>query len=157
MALVDDFKDALASWASGVAVLSTWEEGQTHGITVSSFTSVSLEPPLVLACVGNEGQMVARVQRVGAFAVSLLAAEQVEVSNHFATSGRAPSPGPATLDALLRQPVTPGVIGHLGCTLFASYPGGDHTILVGRVHYASAAEGAPLLYWRRGYRGLAGL
>ncbi|MCY3602939.1 MAG: flavin reductase, partial [Chloroflexi bacterium] len=85
----DTFKDALASWASGVTVLTTEHEGQVYGITASSFSTLSMDPLLVLVCIQNGNHLERMVPASGKFAVSVLATGQDDVSNHFAVSGRA--------------------------------------------------------------------
>ncbi len=151
-----DFKEALACWASGVAVVTTERDGLLYGLTVSSFTSVSLEPPLVLVCLADTNRMPAMLGDSGRFAVSVLSTEQQAASNYFARSGREPTadfteiPGERTPGGL---PVVAEAMGWLGCEVHAIHDGGDHTIVVGRVVEASARSGArPLMYWQRAYR-----
>ncbi len=158
MCLTDDFKDALASWASGVSIVTTRAGGLVHGVTVSSFASLSLEPPLVLVCIKQSSRLPPMVREAGAFAVSLLAAEQGETSSAFARSGR--EPGPQLVGADEDQtrsgmPVVHGAMAHLDCALHDEVAVGDHTILIGRVTEAVASpDKAPLVYYRRRYRTL---
>ena len=108
MALADDFKNALSAWASGASVVTTRADGLAYGLTVSSFTSVSLDPPLVLVCLGHGNRMVEMITRSQRFAVSLLAREQEEASNHFASRGREPEAqlsGVPTVDTEAGVPV----------------------------------------------------
>ena len=84
----ETFKDALASWATGVTVLTTEHEGQVYGITASSFSTLSMEPLLVLVCIQNGNHLERMVPASQKFAVSVLARDQEAVSNHFAASGR---------------------------------------------------------------------
>jgi len=152
------FKAALASWASGVAVVSTEGANGPEGTTVSSFTSLSLDPPLVLICLAPSARVVEPLRARGRFALTILAADQVEASRHFAQKGREKGTGfgaipvARTPDAL---PMVEGGAAWMSCALFALIPQGDHHIVVGRVEHAGADESRPpLLYFRRGYRAL---
>lgn len=160
MALTDDFKDALASWASGVSIVATRAGGLVHGVTVSSFASLSLEPPLVIVCIKQSSRLPPMVREAGGFAVSLLAAEQGETSAAFARAGREPAAGLVGSDeARTRRglPVVQGAMAYLDCALHDEVAVGDHTILIGRVLEAVASpDKAPLVYYRRRYRTLAG-
>jgi 3-hydroxy-9,10-secoandrosta-1,3,5(10)-triene-9,17-dione monooxygenase reductase component len=163
MSTVDDFKEALASWASGVAVVATRAGGLIHGLTVSSFTSLSLDPPLVLACLANTTRVLPMITAAGAFSVSVLDREQEATSNYFASPTREPAHelahiDPAPFGAVAGEgglPVVADALAHLACTLHAAPVQGDHTIIIGRVTAARARpDGAPLLYHRRRYRQL---
>ena len=158
MGLTDDFKTALGSWASGVCVVTTNDDGFLYGITVSSFTSVSLDPPLVLVSIAASNRMPGMIGRSRKFAVSVLRADQEEASKYFATPGREPTKGFVVVEGdwtVLRQPIVKDAMAHLVCELHASHPEGDHILLVGRVVHAHTDSAAtPLLYWRRGYHTL---
>ena len=152
------FKNALASWATGVTVLTAAHEGLVYGITASSFSTLSLDPLLVLVCIQKGNHLERMVPASGAFAVSVLARDQDAASSHFAISGRDPAAdldGFGTFTDRTGSPILSGAIAHLDCELESILPGGDHVIAVGRVVGAGAdAEKAPLLYFRRGYHGL---
>jgi flavin reductase (NADH) len=146
MSLTDDFKNALASWASGVTVVTARAGDLCHGVTVSSFSSLSLDPPLILVCLSTRSRLPALVRDSGEFAVHILAAEQSQLSAQFARSGREPA---RDLDA----PGLTDAIARLSCALHAEHTVGDHVILVGRVTEATTRAAAePLLYFRRRYR-----
>lgn len=157
VAVTEDFKDALASWASGVAVIGTRQGDLVYAITISSFSSLSLDPPLVLACIANTNRLPPMVRACGRFAISLLSKDQDVASSALAKSGREPGatlgvPESATATGM---PIVAGAMAYLDCELHADLPVGDHTILVGRVTAAvSRADGEPLLYYRRKYRTL---
>ena len=154
----DTFKNALASWASGVTVLTTAHEGQVYGITASSFSTLSMDPLLVLVCIQNGNHLERMVPASGKFAVSVLASDQGAVSNHFAVSGRDPGPELDGFETFTDQtgcPIVTGSIAHLDCELESVLPGGDHVIALGRVvGAASDPKKEPLLYFRRDYHGL---
>jgi 3-hydroxy-9,10-secoandrosta-1,3,5(10)-triene-9,17-dione monooxygenase reductase component len=156
MPLVDDFKNALSRWASGVAVVVTEEDGELYGITVSSFTSVSLDPPLVLVCLNRDNRLWSMIARCGVFSISMLAADQQEASNYFASPGREPTRGftggIAGQRTEVGPPIVDGCAAWLSCELHETLSGGTHAIVIGRVVHAEAREAAPLLYWNRAYR-----
>lgn len=159
MALTDDFKSALATWATGVSVVTTNDGGLLYGITVSSFTSVSLHPPLVLVCIGHGNRMPEMLARSRRFAVSVLGEHQKDASSYFATPGREPTEGFVEIEGeftKLRLPIVKGSLAHVVCELEAVHEGGDHAILVGRVvHAAASGDGRPLMYFERGYHTIA--
>jgi flavin reductase (DIM6/NTAB) family NADH-FMN oxidoreductase RutF len=146
MALADDFKNALASWPSGVSVVTARAGDLAYGVTVSSFSSLSLDPPLILVCLAARSRLPALVRESGAFAVSILASDQADLSSQFARSGREP-----TRD--LAAPGLADAIAHIACNLHQEIEVGDHIILIGRVTEATSRPAAdPLLYFRRRYR-----
>lgn len=155
-----DFKDALACWASGVAVVTADQDGLLYGLTVSSFTSVSLTPPLVLVCLAETNRMPAMLGGAGRFAISVLAEGQESASDYFARSGREPTRGFTEIDGdwtPAGRPLVAGAMGWLGCDVHALHDGGDHTIVVGRVVEAAArVDARPLVYWQRAYRTFGG-
>ena len=156
--LPDDFKGALGSWAAGVSVITTRHEGMVYGITVSSFSALSVDPLLILACVMNTNKLVEMGKASKHFAVSILAEGQEEISGYFATSGRDPVEkfeSFGTIEWHSGSPIITGSIAHLDCELYDTLPGGDHTIFVGRVIGAAYdPTKKPLIYFRRGYRPL---
>ncbi len=160
MTIEGDFRQALSSWASGVSVVTTANAGMLYGLTVSSFSSLSLDPPLVLVCLSNTNRMATMVQESGAFAVSILARGQEDASRYFARTGRMPTPDFVEIDGewtASGQPVVKGALAWLVCRLTHTMGQGDHVIAIGQVLEAfSRPDGEPLLYWRRGYRLLAG-
>ncbi len=159
MSLTDDFKAALASWASGVSVVTTNSGGELYGLTVSSFSSLSLDPPLILVCLKNENKLPSMIAEAEGFAVSILSREQEEASNYFARANRPATTGFTEIEGRWTpsgQPVIEGALATIVCELQDSLPQGDHTIVVGRVIQAETSEGEPLLYYRRKYRGVTG-
>ncbi len=156
----DDFKAALGSWAAGVTVVTTRQDNLVYGITASSFTSLSLDPPLVLVCIANSNKLAIMVQETQKFAVSILADDQQNVSAYFAISGREPVEDFedfGTIEMHTGSPIISGALAHLDCELDLAIAGGDHTIAIGRVlGAASDASKSPLLYYRRAYRELTG-
>jgi flavin reductase (DIM6/NTAB) family NADH-FMN oxidoreductase RutF len=154
----DDFKGALGAWASGVTVVTTKAEGLVYGITVSSFSSLSMDPLLIIVCLANSNKLPAMVEASRHFAVSILAEGQDSIASFFATSKREPVPEfeeIGTIEWKTGSPIIDGAIAHLDCEVQELLPGGDHTIAVGRVvGAASKPELNPLMYFRRAYRTL---
>jgi len=149
------FRQALGQFASGVTVVTTVDpEGRPQGLTVSSFCSVSLEPPLVLVCVDNRSETHAGFQASRLFGVSVLAEDQLEVSQRFARGG--PEKNAFAFATGARgTPLVPGALAHLECSLHSAHEGGDHAIYVGKVLGLRVRPGRPLLYHASGYARLA--
>jgi flavin reductase (DIM6/NTAB) family NADH-FMN oxidoreductase RutF len=151
------FKQAMSQFASGVTVVTTVHEGKRYGLTASSFSSLSLDPPLVLVCLARKTTAHGIIERSGVFAVNVLAAEQLEFGMRFA--GLLPGlqdrfHGIETTSAATGSPLLPGVMSWVDCKLWSRYDGGDHSIFVGEViDLAATAADTPLLYhnrlWRR--------
>jgi flavin reductase (NADH) len=157
MSLTEDFREAMSAWATGVSVVATRADELEYGVTVSSFTSLSLEPPLVLVCLQNRSAILPMIEQVRAFSISMLAHGQAAESKLFAGSGREPAP---RVDAFVREPaselpIVDGALAWVACSLHARHVQGDHTIVIGRVQQArSEADRRPLLYHRRAYHAL---
>ncbi len=151
------FRDILSQFASGVTVVTTRNGDTLHGLTVSSFCSVSLEPPLILVCIDKKASSHPVLQTSKRFAVNFLTAAQQDISNRFADPRRSPEErfqGLTVRTAVTQSPILPDVLAYLDCEVYAEYDGGDHTIFVGKVVAGEVGEGSPLLYWNRGYREL---
>lgn len=147
----DDFRAALSRWASGVTIVTA--TGPV-GMTVSAFSSVSLEPPLIQVSLAKAASTCDAVLDADGFAVHILEDDQSELSNRFATPGErfdglVWSPGP------YGAPLLHGGVARIVCERHATADGGDHTILIGRVVQVDAHAGEPLLYYRGDYRSLA--
>lgn len=125
-------------------------------MTASSFSSVSLHPPLILVCAARESETHAAIARSGVFAVNVLASGQESLSRRYSTEGNEPvrfdgldwRPGPTG------APWIPGAMVHLDCRVHSVHEAGDHTIYVGEVQALESREGEPLIYYRGRYRRL---
>jgi flavin reductase (DIM6/NTAB) family NADH-FMN oxidoreductase RutF len=124
-----------------------------HGITVSAFSSVSLDPPLVAVCIGTKARACAMIAEAGRFGVSILAADQRALSDAFA--GRPDAAAPAWDRAGWETPVLSGALARLDCRVAQAVEAGDHVVFIGTVDRIDTSEGAPLAYWRGRYRALA--
>lgn len=146
------FKQAMSHFASGVTVVTTEHEGKPYGMTVASFASLSLRPPLVLVCVENSVKSHDAIAAARKFGVSILEASQADISGRFASKSDDKFSGLETRRGTLGIPLIDGAICSIECRLTDQLPGGDHSIFVGEVVAAETAEGKPLVYYRSGYR-----
>lgn len=150
-----DFRQVLGHFASGVTVVTTTDgEGRPTGLTASAFTSVSLDPPLILVCVDHKSQTYPWLLDRGRFAVNVLTVEQEALSRRFASTRLDKFDDiPHGLSAH-GLPVIDGALAHLECTTVNTHVEGDHTIFVGLVEGAATCTGDPLLYYRGRYNRL---
>lgn len=153
-----DMKSVLSSFCTGVAVITArGADGRPAGMAVQSFSSVSLDPPLVCFCPARTSTTWPRIQAAGAFAVNILAADQQELCRRFAVTGGDKFAGAAWRPGGNGAPLLDGALATVECDLEAVLDGGDHAIALGRVTALTAhREGAPLLYFRRTYGRLPG-
>ena len=150
-----DFRRALAQFASGVTAVTTRDaSGRPLGLTVTSFSSVSLDPPLVLVCVDARSETHAGFRDSGAFGVSILAEDQEEVSKQFAWGGAAKFEKIALVEGGTGVPLVDGALAHLECRVAAAHVAGDHTIYIGEIVAMTTRPGRPLTYWQGRYRRL---
>jgi flavin reductase (DIM6/NTAB) family NADH-FMN oxidoreductase RutF len=150
------FRRALGQFASGVTVVTTrGAAGRPLGLTVSAFASVSLHPPLVLACIDVRSDANAGIRESGLFAVSVLSEQQEDVSRRFAAAGRDRFAAFAFLEGRHRLPLVPGALAHVLCRVRSFHEEGDHVVWVGHVEALTTRPGRPLLYHAGGYRALA--
>jgi flavin reductase (DIM6/NTAB) family NADH-FMN oxidoreductase RutF len=152
------FKQAMAQFAAGVTVVTTAGRGRPFGLTASSFTSVSLDPPLVLVCVQTQLQAHHAIRQNRVFAVNLLGAHQLDYGMRFAgmhKDVRDRFAGTAWQTGVTGSPLLPDCLAWFDCKLWNVYPGGDHSIFVGEVLELgmTSNDEHPLLYhnrlWRR--------
>lgn len=146
------FRRALGQFATGVTVVTTRDaSGRPLGLTVSAFCSVSLHPPLVLACIDHRSEANAGMRESGLFAVSVLAEGQEDVSRRFASPGRAKLEGFPFLEGRHGLPLVPGALAHLECRVRSFHDEGDHAVWVGEVRSLAAHPGRPLLHHAGAY------
>lgn len=156
----DDLRAWMRQWASGVTLVTAQDGRGPHGMTVSSFTSLSLDPPLVMISLEQGTRTYQMVRQVGRFAVVMLRADQQDLAERFAGGvedsdsrfegvPHRRSPG--------GSPIPEARLAYLDCRVVDSHSAGTHTIFIGQVTGGEAADsGAPLLYYNRDYRRLAG-
>jgi flavin reductase (DIM6/NTAB) family NADH-FMN oxidoreductase RutF len=146
-----EFRNALARWASGVTVLTARHGDERVGMTAASFSSLSLEPPLILVCIDREAHSHDGLVGAPGFLVHVLGADQADLSERFAHAGPEKFDGVSDEEGAFGAPLLPFGVARLACEHHAALDGGDHTILVGRVVETELAGRDPLLYFGRRY------
>ena len=147
---------ALGCFVTGVTIVTArGADGRAHGFTANSFASVSLDPPLVLVCVGHEAQGLEVYRRCPQFAICVLGSSQQAISNRFATERPDRFAGVRWREGSYGLPILEGCIASLECAVWQRIEAGDHMVLVGRVLGCEDSPGRPLAFWRGSYRGLA--
>ncbi len=146
------FKLAMSHFASGVTVVTTEHAGRPYGMTVASFASLSLHPPLVLICIEKSVKTHEAIVGAKKFGVSILGAAQMDISARFASRSEDKFSGIKTNRGELGVPLIADALTTMECEVRDQLPGGDHTIFVGEVVDVATREGIPLLYFRSGYR-----
>ena len=154
-----DFRKVVGNFATGVTVVTTQTHDRSpYGLTVNSFTSVSLDPILVLVCLDNRLSGLDAFSQGGKFAVNILSEDQKDICKHFATRGTDRSAA-AYITGKTGVPVLESTLARMECEVTAIYPAGDHKVLLGEVKSAEVAAGredkAPLLFFRGQYHQLS--
>ena len=147
------FRQVLGAYPTGVTIVATRDgRGEPCGLTVNSFSSLSLDPPLVLVCIDRNASSHDRLVDSGSFAVSILADDQGGLAAHFASK---PSDvrfrDVAWHEGPMGDPVVDGSSAWLACEIEAVHPGGDHSILVGRVAEGDLGHREALVFYRGTY------
>lgn len=149
----EDFRAALSHFASGVTVVTLKDKtGKLHGITVSAFSSVSLNPPLILVCIDNKAGSLRAFHEGKRFVVNVLREEQSEHSARFASQMPDKFINIHYHEGLEGIPVLKDSLVNLECRLVDSFVAGDHTIFIGEIERTHIKEGKPLVYYRGGYK-----
>lgn len=155
------YRATLAQWASGVTIVTSIHNGERVGITASSFSSLSLDPPRVLISVAKRLQTHQAIVDSQSFAVSILTTEQQEWGMRFAgmvPEGSDRFAGIEAFTAVTGCPLLPDALAWLDCRVAMAHDGGDHTIFIGEVVAADASGGDnPVIYYHRQWRELASL
>lgn len=148
----DEFKSALSRFASGVSVVTTKDAaGRFHGITVSAFCSVSLDPPLVLICIEKVTASHDAFEESAIFVVNVLNESQASLSERFAAPAEDKFTDIDFRPGIDGVPVLKDALASLECRLTFAYHGGDHSIFVGQVEEVFLSTGKPLVYFRGSY------
>ena len=153
---IRSLRDALGEFATGVAVITARAgDGTPVGVTINSFASVSLEPPLVLWSLGLQSPTLAVFETCSHYAINVLAADQVEISQRFSQSQDDRFAGIDLKVGAGGTPILPGCCAWFECRNEMRYPGGDHLIFVGHVESFQRDEKSPLIFHGGRYRTLA--
>lgn len=152
---IREIRHVMGHFATGVTVITTKDKtGAPNGITANAFTSLSLEPPLVLICVDKKANCYECFEESKVFAVNLLGEHQEQLSTRFATKGVEKFAGIPYHAGHEGLPLLDDAIGYIQCTLTNTYEGGDHTIYLGSVVAAEATGDRPLLFFKGRYHRL---
>jgi flavin reductase (DIM6/NTAB) family NADH-FMN oxidoreductase RutF len=153
-----EFRKAMGCFATGVTVITVDQEGEVHGMTANAFSSVSLDPQLVLVCVDHKARTHSHLHSRKRFGVNVLAENQRLVSEYYAksteTHQHAEEAGARFDRTQHGTPVLHGALAYLECRLHSTQEAGDHTIFIAEVEDAVIRQGEPLLYFRGQYRTL---
>jgi flavin reductase (DIM6/NTAB) family NADH-FMN oxidoreductase RutF len=148
----------MGHFATGVTVITTLStSGEFNGLTANAVASLSLSPPLLLVCVDKTAESYPCFDDSKVFTVSILGANQEDVSRRFATSSIS---GPKKFEGVSYRigatgvPILNGALAYLECRVTAAHDGGDHTVYIGEIEQADTIEGEPLLFFRGGYRSI---
>jgi flavin reductase (DIM6/NTAB) family NADH-FMN oxidoreductase RutF len=151
-----ELRRVMGQFATGVTILTTHDRtGRHYGLTANAFTSLSLDPPLVLACIDRKSETFPHFLDAGSFAVNVLGDGQEELSARFARSGGDKFAGVSYRADHQGNALLAGALCHIECRIVSTYEGGDHVIHVGEVLHAEVAGGLPLLFFQGQYRRLA--
>ena len=152
-----DFKNALKSWATGVTVVTSKTESfGLKGMTATSFSSVSLNPPQILVCINKSADTGDAVLEGKSFAINILKAEQQEISNQFAgaTSQEERFANVNWHEGVTGSPVIDDALASIECTVIQQVLAGTHWVIIGEVQSVNCRSGEPLLYYNSSYREL---
>jgi len=153
-----DFRKAMGCFATGVTVITVDQAGEVHGMTANAFTSVSMDPLLVLVCVDHRARTHAHLHAKKRFGVNVLAEDQRAISEYYARSSEshqhAEQAGARFERTKHGTPVLHGALAYLECRLHTAQAAGDHTIFIAEVEDVVFREGEPLLFYRGKYRGI---
>lgn len=149
----DEFRRALGSWPSGVTIVTSRAGDVIHGMTVSDFSGVSLEPPLAVVCASKSSVTTGVIMEGGCFGVNVLKQDQDVLSNRFASKKDEFKrfENVETFEAVTGAPLLRDALVNLDCRLVASHDAGDHILCIGEIEEARVNEGQPLLFFQGGY------
>lgn len=153
-----DMRTAMSSFCTGVALITALEpDGGPTGMAVQSFSSVSLDPPLICFCPAHTSSTWPKIRAAGRFAVNILGHDQQELCGQFAVPGGDKFAGVRWTPGTFGAPLIAGVLATVECELEDVLDGGDHAIALGRVTgLAVHREGEPLVFFRRAYGRVTG-
>ena len=142
------FRSVLGHFATGVTVIAANVDGDTKAMTANAFTSLSLDPPLVLFCVAKKAHMGHAIRKASGFSVNILRQDQQNLSTYFSGGWKEPEPPPFSFEPWHGGPMLVGSGAAIGCEIEAIHDGGDHAIVVGRVLalYKCEPPWAPLVF-----------
>ena len=155
----ETFRRAMGCFATGVTVITVDYEGEVQGMTANAFSSVSIDPLLVLVCVDQKARTHAHLHARKRFGINVLSDQQRAISEHYAQPDRDPARAEQEAGARFDRtahgtPVLRGALAYLECRLQSAQDAGDHTIFIAEVEDVVVRDGKPLLYFQAEYRGI---
>jgi flavin reductase (DIM6/NTAB) family NADH-FMN oxidoreductase RutF len=152
-----ELRRLMGQFATGVTIITTRDDtGRPYGLTANAFTSLSLDPPLVLICIDRQAETFSHFYASRCFVVNVLTEGQTDLSSRFAKSGGFKFEGLAYETNASGVPILDGTLAHIECALVETHDAGDHVIHVGQVENFAVRGGEPLLFFQGRYRRLAG-
>lgn len=150
------FRRACSKFATGITIAAVIApDGKPHGLTVNSFTSVSLSPPMVSVCIDHKAKVYDYFRHAACFGVSILSEKQLDMSNRFAARGENRFHNVDWHAGKSGSPLIEGALATFDCEVDQIVNAGDHTIFIGKVRALEFGEGMPLLYFASGYQTLS--
>ena len=151
----DEFRRACGRFATGVTIATVLDaQGLPHGLTVNSFSSVSLEPPLISICLGHAVTVIEAFRDSKYFGINVLGDDQQVLSDRFARKGHDRFDGLEWYRGSHGAPLLPGVLAAIECSQHRRVTAGDHDIFIGEMLTSEVGEGKPLIYFAGRYRRL---
>jgi len=149
------FREICGSFTTGVTVVTTKDErGNPVGMTANSFTSLSLDPPLILFNIDKGASLYETFMKTDSLAINILSKEQQSLSKQFASSGIDRFDGVQYCKDKTGAPILSGVLAYFDCEIEHRYDGGDHTIIIGKVVSGDSEDGEPLVFYKGNYKEL---
>jgi flavin reductase (DIM6/NTAB) family NADH-FMN oxidoreductase RutF len=147
-----ELRNVMGNFATGVTIITTKDAtGKPFGLTANAFSSLSLDPPLLLICVDKKVDCYACFEETKVFGVNFLSEDQDQLSTRFATKGIEKFEGVSYKLGELGVALLDGAVTHIECKLVNAYEGGDHTIYIGEIQNATVLSDRPLLFFRGKY------
>lgn len=147
-----ELRNVMGNFATGVTIITTKDTtGKPFGLTANAFSSLSLDPPLLLICVDKKVDCYACFEETKVFGVNFLSEDQDQLSTRFATKGIEKFEGVPYKLGKLGVALLDGAVAHIECKLVNAYEGGDHTIYIGEIQSATVLGDRPLLFFRGKY------
>jgi flavin reductase (DIM6/NTAB) family NADH-FMN oxidoreductase RutF len=150
-----NYRRTCAQFVTGITVVTTLDsDGHPHGMTVNSFSSVSLDPPLVLVSIDLKNAILGHFISSSWFAINILAEHQEDLSRRFSSASEDRFLGVSWHVGASGTPLLDGVLAQLECSVVRTFEAGDHTVLIGEVRRAGTSEGKPLVFFDSAYHHL---
>lgn len=149
-----EFRNAMGNFSTGVTVISVKDGEEVHAMTANAFSSVSLEPPIILVCIDNRANSLNLIKKAGVFGVNFLKDEQINISKFFAKQKVDAEPSFSFDITENGAPLLNDSLANLDCKVIQEVEAGDHTVFLGEVLGLNINEGNPLCFFKGQYRGL---